>query len=99
MDEGEIDAKHYLGKKGFEFVTNPKNKGRARVNSNIIRTQKANQQFNWNGDFIFEDIDTIKNPEILKRAYVELNKLAPKGNIVGFKLNLDLTSVDGTTIL
>lgn len=38
-----------------------------------------------------------ENFPIIKLA--ELNKLAPKGNIVGFKLNLDLTSVDGTTIL
>lgn len=70
----DIDARHYLGKKGFEFVTNPKYKNRARVNSKIIQTEKANQQFNWNGDFVFEEIESVeKRPnkdEILKRAYV-----------------------------
>lgn len=69
--EKNVEAKHYLGKKGFEFVTNPKYKGRARVNPTIIQTEKANQQFNWNGDFVFEKYEKIKNnKEILKRAYV-----------------------------
>ena len=72
--EKEVDAKHYLGKKGFEFVTNPKYKNRARINSKIIQTQKANQQFNWNGDFVFETLEEINKKsnknEILKRAYI-----------------------------
>lgn len=69
--EDSIPTKHYLGKKGFEFVTNPHYKNRARVNREIIQTQKANQQFNWNGDFVFEPIDEIKhNQEILDRAFV-----------------------------
>lgn len=69
--ETNVDSKYYLGKKGFEFVTNPKNKNRARVNQKTIQTQKANQQFNWNGDFVFEDYDKIKgNQEIMQRAYV-----------------------------
>lgn len=69
--EENVDAKYYLGKKGFEFVTNPKYKNRARINNQIIQTQKANQQFNWNGDFVFEPLDIKKhNEEILKRAYI-----------------------------
>lgn len=72
--EKDIDPKHYLGKKGFEFVTNPKYKNRARINPKIIQTEKANQQFNWNGDFVFESILSVmkkKNKnEILNRAYV-----------------------------
>ena len=64
-------VRHYLGKKGFEFVTNPKYRGRAVVNNEIIRTQKANQQFNWNGDFVFEEYDKIKDrADVLKRAYI-----------------------------
>ena len=39
--EKDIEARHYLGKKGFEFVTNPKYRNRARVNSKIIQTRKA----------------------------------------------------------
>ena len=69
--EDHVSSKHYLGEKGFKFVTNPKYKNRARVNSPVIRTEKANQQFNWNGDFIFEELDKSKhNDEILKRAYI-----------------------------
>lgn len=69
--ESRPEARHYLGKKGFEFVTNTKYRGRAAINNNIIRTQKANQQFNWNGDFIFEEYDKIKNrQDVLSRAYV-----------------------------
>ncbi len=69
--EERVEVKHYLGKKGFEFVTSRKYRGRARVNQTIIRTQKANQQFNRNGDFIFEPLDLNKHKqEILNRAYV-----------------------------
>lgn len=69
--EKKVETKHYLGKKGFEFVTNPKYKNRARVNKEIIQTEKANQQFNWNGDFVFEEYEKVKNnKEILDRAYV-----------------------------
>ncbi|HAJ15504.1 DNA cytosine methyltransferase [Sharpea azabuensis] len=66
--EDKVAARHYLGEKGFKFVTTSK---RANVNADIIQTQKANQQFNWNGDFVFEKLDkVIQNPEIMKRAYV-----------------------------
>lgn len=67
-----VDNKYYLGKKGFEFVTNPKYKNRAQVNSDIIRTQKANQQFNWNGDFFFETVQKFmeRKQDIPKKAYV-----------------------------
>lgn len=63
-----VDAKYYFKQKGFEFVTTNK---RARINSKVISTQKANQQFNWNGDFVFEEYDTIKNrQDILDNAYI-----------------------------
>ena len=69
--EEEVDAKFYLGQKGFEFVTNPKYKNRARVNHKVIQTEKANQQFNWNGDFVFVPLEKIKdNKEIMARAYI-----------------------------
>lgn len=69
--EENVDAKHYVGQKGFEFISNPKNKARARINHEIIQTQKANQQFNWNGDFVFEEFDKIKDrQDILNRAYI-----------------------------
>ncbi len=50
-----VDDKYYLGKKGFEFVTQvERNERRARVNQDIIGCQTANQQFNWVGDFRVE---------------------------------------------
>lgn len=64
-----VPAKYYLGKKGFEFVTT--HPTRAQVGRSIQKCQKANQQFNWNGDFIFEPLDIQKHTsEILNRAYV-----------------------------
>lgn len=64
-----VPAKYYLGQKGFEFVTSSPT--RAQVGRTIQKCQKANQQFNWNGDFIFEPLDPNRhNKEILERAYV-----------------------------
>ena len=41
------------------------------MNCEIIQTQKANQQFNWIGDLIFEPLDKKKHTKgILQRAYV-----------------------------
>lgn len=68
--EKDIDEKYYLGQKGFEFVTNPKYKNRAQINQDIMMCQKANQQFNWNGDFVFEEFDKIKHTKkVMERAY------------------------------
>lgn len=68
LDEN-IPAKYYLGQKGFEFVTS--HPTRAQVGRTIQKCQKANQQFNWNGDFIFEPLDSQKHTDdILKRAYI-----------------------------
>lgn len=67
LDE-QVPARYYLAQKGFEFVTT--HPSRAQVGRTIQKCQKANQQFNWNGDFIFEPIDERHTPEILARAYV-----------------------------
>ncbi len=66
--DSEVDASYYLGQKGFEFVTT--HPTRAQVGSPIMNCQKANQQFNWNGDFIFEPLSEKHTPEILEKAYV-----------------------------
>lgn len=66
--DNKVSASYYLGKKGFEFVTT--HPSRARVGSWIMNCQKANQQFNWNGDFIFEPLSEKHTPEILSHAYV-----------------------------
>lgn len=85
--EDEVDPKYYLGQKGFEFVTNPKYKNRARVNQDIIMCEKANQQFNWNGDFVFEKYDPQRhNDLVMQHAYLSnwqgevgvIRKLTPR---------------------
>jgi len=96
--EKNVDYMHYLGKKGFEFVTSPRYRSRARVNSSVIRTQKANQQFNWNGDFVFEELnDDIHCEKVKKRGYLGeyggkkgyVRQLTPKecANLMGFSSN------------
>ena len=68
--EPAVSAENYLGEKGFKFVTDPSHPNRTHVNHRIAKTQKANQQFNWNGDFVFEPLSEKHTPEILARAYV-----------------------------
>ena len=51
----EVPLSYYLGKKGFEWVTQKeKHQGRSRVNRDVICCQTANQQFNCTGDFRLE---------------------------------------------
>ena len=66
--ETNVPNKYYLGKKGFEFVTT--HPSRAQVGYTIQKCQKANQQFNWNGDFIFEPLSDKHTAEIRERAFV-----------------------------
>ncbi|TCK01355.1 UNVERIFIED_ORG: DNA (cytosine-5)-methyltransferase 1 [Anoxybacillus amylolyticus] len=50
-----VPEKYYLGEKGIEFVTDEKNvkKRYTQVDGDVMLCQKANQQFNWHGDFVF----------------------------------------------
>lgn len=54
--EDYTDSKYYLKEKGVKFVTSSKNRKKryTQINGDIALCQKANQQFNWHGDFIFE---------------------------------------------
>lgn len=49
-----VNQKYYLQEKGVKFVTDNKNieKQYTQINGKIALCQKANQQFNWHGDFI-----------------------------------------------
>jgi DNA (cytosine-5)-methyltransferase 1 len=55
--EDYIDSKYYLREKGIKFVTSTKNrlKRYTQINGAVALCQKANQQFNWHGDFVFDD--------------------------------------------
>lgn len=61
--EDNVDSKYYLAEKGIKFVTNEKNikKRYTQLNGYIALCQKANQQFNWHGDFIEYYSDEEKN--------------------------------------
>lgn len=54
--EDYIESKYYLKEKGVKFVTSSKNRNKryTQINGDIALCQKANQQFNWHGDFVFE---------------------------------------------
>ncbi len=57
--EDVSDSKFYLRTKGVKFVTSSKNRTKryTQINGQVALCQKANQQFNWHGDFVFEPRD------------------------------------------
>lgn len=60
--EDTIDTKYYLPEKGIKFVTDQKNikKKYTQINGRIALCEKANQQFNWHGDFVFEPAGKVE---------------------------------------
>jgi len=60
--EDYAESKYYLKEKGVKFVTSSKNRKKryTQINGDIAICQKANQQFNWYVDFVFE---SKENPE------------------------------------
>lgn len=54
--EDFTESKYFLKEKGVKFVTSSKNRQKryTQINGDIMLCQKANQQFNWHGDFVFE---------------------------------------------
>lgn len=57
--EDHTNSKYFLGEKGVKFVTKIKNQNKhyTQINGEIALCQKANQQTNWHGDFIFEKVE------------------------------------------
>ena len=57
--EDFTDSKYYLKEKGIKFVTKKFNRDKkyTQINGDIALCQKANQQFNWHGDFVFEEVN------------------------------------------
>lgn len=57
--EDYTDSKYYLKEKWIKFVTSTKNREKqyTQINGDIALCQKANQQFNWHWDFIFEKVE------------------------------------------
>tara|TARA_B100000676_G_C17953211_1_gene773235 strand:- start:9 stop:1217 length:1209 start_codon:yes stop_codon:yes gene_type:complete len=61
--EDDINSKYYLSQKGIKFVTSSRNRKKhfTQINGEIAICQKSRQQFNWHGDFIFNEIENHKN--------------------------------------
>lgn len=57
-----VSGKYYLPSKGVDFVTSDKNltKRYTQIDGDVALCQKKNQQFNWHGDFVFEEENTDK---------------------------------------
>ncbi len=74
--EDFTESKYYLKEKGVKFVTSSKNRKKryTQINGNIALCQKANQQFNWHGDFVFESTDNQEFNEFI----FDVNKVEEK---------------------
>lgn len=89
--EDNADEKYYLGRKGFEFVfnINKKRGSSTQVNGDIALCQRANQQFNWHGDFIL-DYGAVKDKYFLSEA---VKKYVLSVGTKGYKTKID-TNLD-----
>lgn len=69
-----VSGRYYLPKKGVDFVTNEKNltKRYTQIDGEVQLCQKKNQQFNWHGDFVFEEenTDREKTMEELEKYFL-----------------------------
>lgn len=74
--EDYIHSKYYLKEKGIKFVTSSfnRNKRYTQINGEIALCQKANQQFNWHGDFIFE----LKDKQEFDEFIFDVNSVEEK---------------------
>ena len=69
-----VSGKYYLPTKGVDFVTSDKNltKRYTQIDGDIALCQKKNQQFNWHGDFVFEEenLDKEKTMQDLEKYFL-----------------------------
>lgn len=69
-----VSGKYYLNQKGVQFVTKETNllKKWTQIDGDIQLCQKKNQQFNWHGDFVFEEenIDREKTIQDLEKYFL-----------------------------
>jgi DNA (cytosine-5)-methyltransferase 1 len=75
--EDFTDSKYFLSGKGIKFVTSSKNrlKRYTQIDGEIALCQKANQQFNWHGDFVFEGVE---NPIAFDEFLFNVNEVEEK---------------------
>ncbi len=69
-----VSGKYYLPAKGVDFVTSDKNltKRYTQIDGEVALCQKKNQQFNWHGDFVFEEenVDKEKTMQDLEKYFL-----------------------------
>ena len=69
-----VSGKYYLPTKGVDFVTSDKNltKRYTQIDGDVALCQKKNQQFNWHGDFVFEEenLDKEKTMQDLEKYFL-----------------------------
>ena len=65
--EDEIESKYYLSEKGVKFVTSSRNRKKqfTQINGEISICQKSRQQYNWHGDFIFDEVNNEHYDEFI----------------------------------
>jgi DNA (cytosine-5)-methyltransferase 1 len=65
----KADEKYYLSEKGVDFVKSRTNhEYKVQINGDVMLCQKANQQFNWHGDFIQEEGRPVDEKYFLSEA-------------------------------
>lgn len=95
-----VSGKYYLPEKGVKFVTDSKNleKRYTQIDGVIQLCQKKNQQFNWHGDFVFEEKNedkekTMKDLEkyfLSEKVYKYVMASGTKGFYSKPKTDLDI---------
>lgn len=87
--EDYTDSKYYLKEKGVKFVTSTfnKNKRYTQINGNVMLCQKANQQFNWHGDFVFEPIEEKEFDEFVFDVHTVEEKYYLSDKVRDYVLN------------
>ena len=67
--QDKADPKYYLGEKGVNFVKKRTDHNfKVQINGDIALCQKANQQFNWHGDFVQEEGRPVDEKYFLSEA-------------------------------
>lgn len=68
----KVAEKYYLKTKGIDFVTSEKNLGKCytQINGAVSLCQKANQQFNWHGDFWFEPLESEEGIDVDEKYFL-----------------------------
>lgn len=93
-----VSGKYYLPPKGVAFVTASKNlnKKYTQIDGDIAVCQKKNQQFNWHGDFVFEEEKKVNNIDGLEKYFLseKVKKYVLSTGTKGFyskpKIDLDI---------